>query len=398
MQDQVICPNCKKSIPLTQALSHQIQEKYRAAWQENMKKKEEEFEKKLQEERLHLERTAREKIQKELELKMADTKNESEELRKQNQGLQEQLLELNKLIRQLRTENETGRLELEKKLSEEQDKIRAEEQKRLEENYRLKTLEQEKKLHDALQMNQDLKRKLEQGSQQTQGEVLELELEQMLSREFPTDEIQPVAKGVRGGDILQIVKSRSGQRCGTIIWETKRTKAWSNEWISKLKEDQRNAHAELAVLISEVLPNGIKHVGVVEGVWVADYDSALGIAISLHSQLSEIALVRQSAVGKNEKMEVLYNYLTGTEFRHRVEAIVESFSSMQEHLEKEKRWFNSKWAKEERMLRMVLDNTIGMHGDLQSIMGKALGELPSLELLPEPNTNASTPDIFEVQS
>jgi len=387
MNDQIICPHCKKPIPLTEALSHQLQEKYqneyRQKYKDAMAKKEQELTVKL-----------KEKITKEMELQIKDKANELEDLRRQNKLLQDQLLELNRLIRSLKTENEQKTLEMEKKLVAEQEKIREEEKKRQDETYRLKMLEYDKKLQDALKANDDLKRKLEQGSQQTQGEVLELELEQTLKREFPQDDIKPVAKGVRGGDIIQVVKNNNGRPCGTIIWESKRTKAWGGDWVAKLKEDRRQAKAEAAVLISSILPEGIKHIGILNGVWVTDYESILGIAIALRENLISLASVKLISVNQKEKSAVLYNYLTSTEFTQRIEAIVEAFTNMQLDIEKEKRWFASKWAKEEKSIRQVIDNTSGMYGDLQSIIGRALNEVKGLNALSSGKENNNDGELF----
>jgi len=375
MNDQITCPYCKKTIPLTEALSHQIQEKYQKFYKIRL---EEEKNKISQSLKVELEK----KIKDQMELQMKDKANEAEELKKQNKSLQEQLLELNKLMRQLRTENEQKGLEMEKKLAVEQEKIRQEEKKHQDEENRLKFLEYEKKLADVSKVNEELKRKLEQGSQQTQGEVVELELENNLKKEFPWDEIKPVPKGVRGADIIQIVKNKNGQICGTIIWESKRTKAWSDLWLNKLKEDQRQIKAELAVIITNILPEEIKNIGFKDGVWIANYQSVIGLAIALRTNLLSLASLQLSNVGKKEKMEVLYNYLLGTEFRQRIEAISEAFSSLQSDIEKEKRWFTAKWAKEEKNLRKVFDNVAGMRGDLESITGKSL-EIKNMELLPD---------------
>lgn len=398
MQDQIVCPHCRKNIPLTQAISHQMQEKFQkeqdeyrrkmiAAYQKRIEEEKQKFEKEMQDREKEAEERLRQKVQKELELKLLDSKNEKDELEKQNKEFQQQLLEMSKTVRQMKVQNEQSALEMEKKLAEEQEKIRREEQKRIDEQYRLRDLEKEKKLQDALKVNEELKRKLEQGSQQMQGEVLELELESILNREFPYDEIRPVAKGVRGADIIQIVKNVHGKECGSIIWELKRTKAWSDQWVMKLKEDQRQVKAELAVIISQVLPGDIKYFGNRDGIWVGNYDSILGLAMALRTNLIDLTGVKLSSVGKNEKMELLYNYLAGIEFKQRVEAIIEAFSSMQSDIEKEKRWFTAKWAKEEKNIRKVIDNTLGMHGDLQSIMGKALAEVNGLEMLPVPENS-----------
>lgn len=412
MNDSIICPECGKPIPLTQAITHQLKEQYEREREaerkqfeqsmelekqkmvgfykkrlaEEMAKKEEEvkqLEAEQKEKEAERERVLREKVSREMELKLADTRNEAEELQKQNRMMQEQLLEMNKLMRQLKAEKDQAAIDLEKKLMEAQDKIRDEEQKRLDEQYRLKVLENEKKLSDALKMNEDLKRKLEQGSQQMQGEVLELELEQMLRTEFATDIIEEVSKGIQGADLIQTVNDRYGKSCGRIVWEFKRTKAWSDKWVAKLKDDQRQIKAEIAVIVTQVLPEGIKRSGFRDGVWICDYESIIGMAYALRSQLQEVYIVKQSAVGKQGKMEILYEYLTGTEFKQRVEAIIEHFSEMQSDLETEKRWMAKKWAKQEKNIRKVLDNTVGMHGDLQGIVGKALGEIKGLEMLPD---------------
>ncbi len=391
MQDQIVCPHCKQTIPLTQAISHQIADKYRKLVEEDRKKQADMYEKRLQDEKLKMNKEATEKIrikiQEEMEFKFKDTENESIELKKKLQQMQTDILETHKTNRQLKMESEQKILEFEKKLAAEQAKIREEEQKRLDDQYRLKILEFEKKLQDASVANEEMKRKLEQGSQQTQGEVLELEIEQMLRQAFPHDEINPVAKGVRGADVLQIVKNNFGHQCGTIIWELKRTKAWSNEWITKLKDDQRSIKAEIAIIITQVLPPDIKHFGNKEGVMVGNYDSIMALAGLLRGHLIDINGVKSVSVGKAEKMEILYNYLAGNEFKMRVEAIIEAFTAMQEDVEREKRWFTAKWAKQEKYIRKVIDNTVGMHGDLQGIMGKSLGEIKGLEMLPEPSVD-----------
>lgn len=331
-------------------------------------------------ERLEFEKSAEEKIRRRMELQMKNATVEKEEVEKQNRELQEKLLSESREKRKMMNEREMEKIEFEKKLASEQEKIRTELHKQADDEYRLKLLEKDQKLDAVLKMNEDLKRKLEQGSQQTQGEVLELELEQALRHEFPADEILPVPKGVRGADLMQVVKNYSGRPCGIIIWETKRTKAWSGEWIQKLKDDQRQVKADVAVIVSRVLPQGVKVFGHSDGVWVCEYGCVMGLAIALRMRLLEVAAIKASSVGKNEKMEVLYNYLSGTEFRQRVEAIVEAFRAMQDDIKKERTWFMAKWARQEKNIAKVVDNTFGMQGDLQSIMGKALPAVEGVEL------------------
>jgi hypothetical protein len=270
---------------------------------------------------------------------------------------------------------------MQKKLAEEETKIREQAKKSSDEENRFKFAEMEKKMSDILKVNEDLTRKVQQGSQQLQGEVLELEIEKILTTEFPLDFIKPVGKGITGADIIQTVNDQMGRVCGTIIWETKRTKSWSGDWIPKLKDDQRRIKAEVAVLISDALPSDIKHSRMKDGVWVTSFAYFTALAYALRQNLLQVAVLKSSQVGKNEKMEIVYNYLYGSQFQHRIEAILEAFTSIQDDLEKEKRWFTMKWAKQENKMRQVIDNTVGMRGDLQSITGKQLPEVEGMGLL-----------------
>ncbi|WP_239650119.1 DUF2130 domain-containing protein [Methylocucumis oryzae] len=227
---------------------------------------------------------------------------------------------------------------------------------------------------------EELKRKAEQGSQQLQGEVQELELEAMLRAKFPFDSIEPVAKGEYGGDALQRVISPTGQISGTLLWESKRTKNWSDGWLVKLREDQRNAKADLAVLVSHALPKGVESFEEIDGIWVVSPRAALPVATILRHTLQQIALARTAAEGQHGKTELVYQYLTGPRFKQRVEAIVEAFSTMQEDLDKERKAILKQWAKREAQIERVMNATVGMYGDLQGIAGKSLQEIEGLEM------------------
>ena len=225
-------------------------------------------------------------------------------------------------VRQLRKqkrelEERERRLELDtaRKLDEERRKIEDQAVRQVEERHRLKDAEKDKQLHDALAVNEELRRKLQQGSQQTQGEVLELELEELLQDAFPFDHIEPVPQGVNGADLIHRVHSKNGHCCGTIVWESKRTKAWSDGWLQKLKDDLRLAKGDVAVIVSESLPKDIEHFAQMNGVWVTSRECALNLAAALRAQLLEISTIKAAAVGKNEKMEILYRYLSGPEFK-----------------------------------------------------------------------------------
>jgi hypothetical protein len=251
--------------------------------------------------------------------------------------------------------------------------------KEAEEELKFKVMEKDQTIIAMQKQIEDLKRRAEQGSQQLQGEVQELELETLLAAKFPRDTIQPVPKGEFGGDVLQRVVGPTNQLCGTILWESKRTKNWSDGWLPKLREDQRAAKAEIAVIISQALPKEVDTFGFVDGVWVADPKVALPVALSLRQSLIEVAAARQASEGQQTKMEMVYGYLTGPRFRQRVQAIVEAFSSMKEDLDREKKAITRQWAKREEQIDRVMQATVGMYGDLQGIAGRTLQEIEGLE-------------------
>jgi hypothetical protein len=260
-------------------------------------------------------------------------------------------------------------------LTAERDKAR----KEAEEELKLKVMEKDQTITAMQKQIEDLRRRAEQGSQQLQGEVQEMELEALLTAKFPRDTIQPVPKGEFGGDVLHRVIGPLNQVCGTILWECKRTKSWSDGWLPKLREDQRAAKAEIAVIISQALPKEVETFGLIDGVWIADPKIALPLALSLRQTLIEVASARQASEGQQTKMEMVYGYLTGPRFRQRVQAIVEAFSSMKEDLDREKKAIIRQWAKREEQIDRVMQATVGMYGDLQGIAGKTLQEIEGLE-------------------
>ncbi|MFZ5502423.1 MAG: DUF2130 domain-containing protein [Pseudomonadota bacterium] len=258
--------------------------------------------------------------------------------------------------------------------------VRSLAKKEAEEEQKLKVMEKEQTITAMQKQIEDLKRRADQGSQQLQGEVQELELENLLSAKFPFDAIEPVPKGEFGGDVLHRVRSNNGQASGTILWESKRTKNWSDGWLTKLREDQRTAKAEIAVIVTQVLPKDVETFDLVDGVWVTHPRTALPVAMILRQSLLELSSARQSSEGQQSKTEMVYQYLTGSRFKQRVEAIVEAFSTMQTDLNAEKKAIQRQWAKRETQIDNVMQSTVGMYGDLQGIAGKSLLEIEGLEL------------------
>ncbi len=271
---------------------------------------------------------------------------------------------------------------MERRLQEERTKVEKATTERAVEEHRLKDLEKDKQLADLREQIQHLKRRAEQGSQQTQGEVAELELEAALGAAFPDDEILPVRKGMRGADLVQRVVSPDGKQCGNIAWEVKNTKTWSDSWLGKLREDQRSLKADLGVIVTTALPKQVSHFGFLDGVWVANPATALGLGSALRAQLAQVASARAAAKGKGTKMELLYTYLTGTEFRQRVEAVVEAFMGLRDDLERERRAMETSWAKREKQILRAFGGLAGLYGDMQGIVGASLPKVRQLELAP----------------
>jgi hypothetical protein len=312
----------------------------------------------------NLEKKSLEDQLKEKDVKLDEAKNNEIEIRKEKNRLEQ--------------EKKDFELEKQRQLDIERKKIEEDANKKAAEYQQYKIAQLEKKLTDALRANEEQKRKLEQGSQQTQGEVLELALEELLRREFPQDEIAPVPKGVTGADIIQKVMDKSGRLCGQIAWESKKTKGWQEGWIQKLKDDQRSIKADLAVIVSATLPESVTGFVFRDGVWICDVKLTLALALSLRINLLSVARERSLSVGKNEKMEVLYAYLTGVEFKQRVEAIVETFTMMQDSLKKERLAYEKIWSERDKQIQKVVKNMVGMYGDLSGFV--TMPQIKMLEL------------------
>lgn len=395
MSTKIKCQNCGNEIEITEALQkdlekkilHETQAKYKneidslKKQQENLiKTKELELEKAKIEISTKAREEAIQKVYKEYESKIESTKQESEQREKQYKESQNQLTETLKQLREARDAESKMRIEFEKQLLLEQDKIKFNAKKEAQDELNLKIAEKDKKLADLEKQLDETKRKLQQGSQQLQGEVLEIKIEELLKNTFPFDEIKEVPKGIKGADVIQIVKTSTGTECGTIVWESKNTKNWSPSWIQKLIEDQRALKAEIAVLVSSVLPEDINSFGYQNKIWISDMESAIGLSYALRHQLIGIKTAQEVSKGKESRKEIVYNYITSTEFKQRIETWVEYFNNRRLDVQKERIYFNKKWEKEEKEIQKVLENTVGIYGDLQGIIGQALPKIQQLEL------------------
>lgn len=407
----ITCPSCKSDIKLTESLAGPLVEQTRRQFVEQLNEKDRLVEKvqadiAAEKKRVELERQA---IEATVAARMDDARKQIatdeaerakrivaadiEERDRKFAELQEMLAsreeklklsqaaeaEMLKKQRELDDKLREADLAVQRQVNEGLEAVRATAKQEAEDALSLKVKERDTQIASMQQKIEELKKKAEQGSQQLQGEAQELMLEDMLRARFPFDQIEPVGKGEFGGDVLQRVVNPAGQVCGSILWETKRTRTWSDGWLSKLKGDLRAAKADLALIVSHALPKDIETFGQMEGVWITGPKCAMPVAMSLRESLVLMNGVRAAGEGQQTKSALMYDYLTGPRFRHRIEAVVEKFSEMQDDLASERKATMKRWAKREQQLHTVLDSTAGLYGDLQGIAGRSMLEIEALE-------------------
>lgn len=403
------CPKCGENIPITETLNNQLTERAREEIkrqlvdeQKALTAKEKELQTretklaqaeqdiddrvatKLSSQRSKLvkeaEEKALEKARENESLELRDLKTDAAEKAKKLKALEANELQLRKEKRELEAAKENLELDVTRKIDGERESIRQEALKAASEQHRLKDAEKDKKLNDALRINEELNRKLQQGPQQIQGEVLELELEAALRKYCPSDEIAPVPKGVHGANVLQTVHTKSGTSCGTIIWEAKHTKKFDDGWIPKLKDDRLQAGANIAVLVTSVLPKEFEYFGSKDDVWITTPKYIPNLIAALRMILEEQEQARRTVANKSERVEALFNYFTGPDFTNRVKASMEVFIALQEDFDKEKRAIQRLWAKREERLQRCQGYLTGMYGSLQGLLGASMEPIAVLEL------------------
>lgn len=385
------CPNCQHEFEATDAFRDEVQRELNTKAKEWQAKKEEEYKKKedLFQQQL-AEALSKQKLNIEENIKKAvadDYENKLKLLSEANQQNEEKLkearqkeLEFLKKEQELKNKEAELDIQLQKKLNDERNNLLNVIQKQEQERNALKFKEFEKQIEDQKKLIDEMKRKAEQGSMQRQGEVQELALEEMLKSTFPFDIIEEVGKGIKGADCMQFVRDSNGRECGKIIYESKRTKAFTNEWIEKLKNDMRAQSADIAIIVTETMPKDMDNFGMKDGVWVCNYNEIKSLAFVLRDGLIKINNALVSQDNKGDKMQMLYNFLTGNEFKQQIEAIVEGFSALKEGIGKERIQMEKLWKEREKQLEKVLLNTSHFYGSVKGIAGNAISDIKTLEL------------------
>ncbi|NSX54813.1 DUF2130 domain-containing protein [Parasulfitobacter algicola] len=373
---KIQCPKCSHEIELTEQLAGPMLADLRASFKDELAKQEAQATKALAEARAQAKDAAK-----------AETAAEHAALEQRIKAQEEKLREAQlaqaaalKHEQELKDKEAEMELTLQKMLAAERPALTEKLTREANEKAELKLAEQEQVMQGMKRQIETLKQKSEQGSMQTQGEAAEIVLEETLGAAFPMDTFVPVAKGISGADVRQDVTA-SGGIAGSILWESKRTKNWTAGWLAKLRDDQRSSGCEVAVITSQALPEGIDSFGMVDGVWVCAPRYAVPLASSLRQGLFDVANAKGRAMGQETKMEMIYDYLTGTQFKQRMDAIVERFEDMQDNLRKERVFIEKQWALRAKQIDLVIASTVGMHGDLQGIAGRSMPDIESVEAL-----------------
>lgn len=373
---KIQCPKCSNEIELTEQLAGPMLADLRASFNDELAKRDTQAAEAL----AAAQAQAKELAQAESSLEQAALQ---DRIKAQDEKLRVALAAQTAALKreqELQDREAEMELTLQKMLAAERPALAEKLSREADEKAGLKLAEQAQVMEGMKRQIEALKQKSEQGSMQTQGEAAEIVLEETLAAAFPIDGFVPVAKGVSGADVRQDVAGPNGV-AGSILWESKRTKNWTAGWLAKLRDDQRASGCEVAVITSHALPEGLDSFGMVDGIWVCAPRFAVPLATSLRQALIDVAGAKGRAMGQETKMEMVYDYLTGTQFKQRVDAIVERFEDMQDNLRKERVFMEKQWALRAKQIDLVIASTVGMHGDLQGIAGRAMPEIESVEAL-----------------
>ena len=380
MSRTIKCPKCGNEFEPNESIRQEIERELNQKASEWQKRKNEEFQIRMEEEKKRMQQSLEENIRKSISLDYENQLRLFEQASKENEEklkqARQQQLEFLRKEQELKTKEAELELSVQKKLQEEREKLSAEirklEEQRIsarETEHQLQIREMHKQLEDQRRLIDEMKRKSEQGSMQLQGEVQELALEDALRQNFPFDMIVEVGKGVRGADCIQIVRNNFGQECGRIIYESKRTNAFAMDWIEKLKADMRNLGADIAVIVTRTMPRDMDCFGVKDGVWVCNFSEVKALASVLRDGVIRVFNTAKSNENRGDKMHLLYDYLTSNEFAEQWKAIREGFVSMRNSIQKERDTMERLWSAREKQLEKVLTNAARIRGSIDGISG-----------------------------
>ena len=390
MADSIKCPECRAEIPLSEVISHQIEEQLAAETARKVAEREQELRRGFEQERARRDEEVREQAKTQVATELADLRRCVEERDEEVRVARARELELLQQKRKLDEERERLDLEVARRIDEERRRIAAETRQQAGEQHALELRERDVRIEQMQRQIRELQESAEQTRAGLIGEAQEREIEDVLRERFRADTIEPIKAGQRGADVLQTVVSRRGESCGKILWESKRARNWSGAWIPKLKEDQAASGADVAVLVCSALPPDVRHMELMDGVWVVGFPCVVAMASALREALVGVAQARSIDANRNASLGRLYDYLTSNEFNLRMRAVVEAFMQLKEDLDAEKRAMERIWTKRGKQIDVAALNVAGMYGDFEAIVGGALPAIETLELpAPVPIRSAS---------
>ncbi|MDA3886487.1 MAG: DUF2130 domain-containing protein [Candidatus Delongbacteria bacterium] len=398
MSDKIKCPSCGHEFDVEKVLSSQIEDNIKAKYDEllneelnKLKQEKEDLELRKENQdklvkielkkQLNMEKDKIEKgLQEEFDDKMKSLEKENKKRKEENRELKKKELEILEKENELKDREEDYELRLKEEMLNNKKEIEVNARTKERESFEVEKQGLLKQIEDNKKLAEEMKRKADQGSMQLQGESMELAIEKYLKESFPYDQIDEIKKGARGADCIQFVKDKLGQECGTIYYESKLTKEFQNTWLDKFKADMQGKKANIGVLVTDAMPKDMERAGQKNGIWICNYLEFKSLVIVLRESMIQISNAIATQENKGDKMSMLYDYLTGSEFRLHIEAIVEGFTSMKNDIDKEKRAMARLWKTRDAQIEKVLNNTIGMYGSIKGIGGNAIQTVNMLEL------------------
>ena len=381
MKEQLItCPHCNKKFPLSEAMKHEIEEQVKSDHQKELDELEAAHQKQIETAKKEAANQAVLKAKKEVQTVVDNLKDQVKELETKSEDFSKKELSFLKRERQIAEKEKQIELEKQRFINQKTEELQISVRETVETELKGKLAEKDLKITKLEKLAEELQKKAKQGSMEEQGEAFEQELENILRSCFPTDEFDPVPKGKRGADLIHKIKTENQKHCGTILWEAKNAENWSEGWIAKLKDDQRQTGGEtVGIIVTKALPKTIKRFGFQDGVWISDFYSIIGLATAIRTKFQELHQTKSAIAGRSSISDLIYNYVTGTEFKTRIEATGEALREMKADVDKEKAAMEKMWAKREKQLYRIVHNMAGVYGDLTGL-GATLQKVQTLEL------------------
>jgi len=380
MEIQITCPHCLQKFPLSEAMQHEIESKVTSEHQKELNELEKAHQSQIENAKQEAAKQATANAKKEAETEVTNLKNQVKEFEIKSEEFTKKELQFLKHEREVAEKEKQIELDKQRFINKKTEELQTTIREEVETELKGKISEKDQKISRLEKLAEELQKKARQGSMEEQGEAFEQDLENVLKSCFVADEFDPVPKGKRGADIIHRVRTDNLKHCGTIIWEAKNAENWSDAWINKLKDDQRQTGGEtVGIIVAKALPKTLKRFGFLDGIWITDFYSVIGLATAIRTKFQELHQVKSAIAGRSSIKDLIYDYITGTEFKTRIEATGEALKEMKADIDKERAAMEKSWAKREKQLYRVVHNMAGVYGDMSGL-GATLQKVQTLEL------------------